>query len=475
MSIQIYNTLSRAKAPFEPIEAGKVGMYVCGPTVYDDCHIGHLMGPVLFDAIARWFAVRKYDVRFVINITDVDDKIINRSLATGEAWTEITARYTQQYYDFLQDLRVETVTDNPKCSEYIPRMITYIADLVKEDRAYAVSSGVYFDVSKQQGYGKLSGRKVDDMIAGARVESDSELRSPADFCLWKAAKKGEPSWESPWGAGRPGWHIECSVMATDKLGDNFDIHGGGDDLKFPHHENEIAQSEAHSGCYANCWMHNGLIQYDRVKIGKSDPRMKDPDFSKQFNARYLIDEHGAAVMRFFLLQGHYRRPFDFAPKNIVSAAAALTKLHKLLGPLMAEESAVRGPAVLEVALDDELQSLRDQFAAAMDDDFNTGAAISQLFSISNLARKRVGDAQTQALIMLRDCGRLLGLFQPVDAQVATAADDGAFDGVMSLLLELRQTARENRDFASSDLIRDRLGDMGIVIKDSKDGASWERA
>ena len=265
----IHNTLTRTKQPLEPLVPGQIGMYVCGPTVYDDCHIGHLMGPILFDAIARWLIARGYRVRFVNNITDIDDKIINRSLATGEPWESITQRYTAQYLSYLKRLHVVTVTDHPRCSDYIPSMISYIEDLMTKQRAYAAADGVYYDVQRQQSYGKLSGRKLDDMKAGSRIERDAALHHPGDFALWKQAKPNEPSWESPWGRGRPGWHIECSVMSHDTLGATFDIHGGGDDLKFPHHENEIAQGEAHGGGYARCWMHNGLIQYDGVKIGKS--------------------------------------------------------------------------------------------------------------------------------------------------------------------------------------------------------------
>lgn len=471
MSIQLYNSLTRAKETFQPLEANKVSMYVCGPTVYSDCHIGHLMGPVLFDAIARWLQFRGYDVRFAINITDVDDKIINRMKETGEPWEDITQRYTEQYYDFLKDLNVATVTDHPVCSDYIPKMISYIQDLVDKDIAYPVSNGVYFDVSKQADYGKLSGRKLDDMIAGSRIEADAELRNPADFCLWKIAKPGEPSWHSPWGAGRPGWHIECSVMATDLLGRQFDIHGGGDDLKFPHHENEIAQSEAHSGCYAKHWMHNGLIQYDGVKVGKSDPRMQDPDFARQFNARYLLDTHTPSVIRFFLLQGHYRRPFDFAPQNIKAAAAALQKLHKLLGPLLDESAAAD---IMQHTADATLAELRDKFCRSMDDDFNTGAAISQLFAMAQLARKSSSDKQQQVLLMLRDCGRLLGLFRVGEHLSNAGVQGGELDAVMQILIDIRQDARAQRNFELSDKIRDRLGEAGIIIKDSKDGASWER-
>ena len=475
-SIQVYNTLTRAKQAFVPLVAGRVGMYVCGPTVYDDCHIGHLMGPVLFDAVARWFAARGHQVRFVNNITDIDDKIINRSLATGEPWEAITSRYTAQYLGYLQRLHVTTVTDHPKCSAYIAPMITYIQDLVDGGRAYLAGDGVYYDVQLQQGYGKLSGRRVEDMLAGARIERDAGLHHPADFVLWKLAKPGEPSWPSPWGAGRPGWHIECSVMSDRTLGDTFDIHGGGDDLKFPHHENEIAQGEAHGGGYARCWMHNGLIQYEGVKVGKSDPRMKDPAFAGQFKADHLLDTYGAATIRFLLMQGHYRRPNDFAPGAIAAARTALGKLHRQLGALLDETVDVGLDALLALPLPAELAGPRAAFTAAMDDDFNTGAAIAALFGIAGEARRAAaGEAQQAALRLLRDLGRLLGLFQPGDgADTAQASAGGqALTGVMVLVLELRQQARAARDFAASDRIRDALTGAGITVKDAKDGAAWE--
>ncbi|MFW5844882.1 MAG: class I tRNA ligase family protein, partial [Planctomycetota bacterium] len=261
MSIVAYDSLSRSKAPLTTLEPDTVRMYVCGPTVYSDCHIGHLMGPVLFDAVARWLRFRGYAVRFVNNITDIDDKIILRSQETGEDWQTITERYTGQYLEFLRELHVTTITDHPRCSDYVERIVRYVEDLMAADRAYVVpEDGVYFDIARHAGYGKLSHRKAEDMQAGARIQRHASLRNPGDFCLWKLAKPGEPQWPSPWGAGRPGWHIECTVMSTTLLGDTFDIHGGGDDLKFPHHENEIAQGEAHGGAYAQRWMHNGLIQ-----------------------------------------------------------------------------------------------------------------------------------------------------------------------------------------------------------------------
>ena len=480
MPISVHNTLTRQTAPFVPLQAGKVGMYLCGPTVYDDCHIGHLMGPVLFDAVARWFRVRGLAVRLVNNITDIDDKIINRSIATGEAWDSITKRYTAQYLSYLARLKVTTVTDHPKCSDFIPQMVTYIQELISSGRAYAAADGVYYDVQKQEGYGKLSGRKLNEMVAGSRIERDSALHHPADFALWKQAKPGEPAWDSPWGKGRPGWHIECSVMSNETLGATFDIHAGGDDLKFPHHENEIAQGEAHGGKYACCWMHNGLIQYEGRKVGKSDERMKDQAFRKQFQADHLLDTYGATTVRFLLLQGHYRRPNDFAPTALTAARTALGRMHQQLGGLLAQPGEPQLDEVLARTLPAAAAKHREAFVAAMDDDFNTGQAIAQLFTLLTEARKAAGAEATAILTLVRDLGRFIGLFQPGDeadtAADATSAgaDDGTLQQVMGLVLEIRQQARANRDFATSDLIRDRLKGAGITVKDAKDGATWER-
>ncbi|MBA3687173.1 MAG: cysteine--tRNA ligase, partial [Planctomycetes bacterium] len=442
MAISVFNTLTRRKEPLAPIRPGEVGIYLCGPTVYDDCHIGHVAGPIMFDAVACWLRARDFRVRLVNNITDIDDKIINRSRETGEPWQAITRRYTDQYLGYLAQLKVSTISDHPRCSDYIPQMVAYIAELVRHDRAYVAADGVYFDIEKQAGYGKLSGRKLDEMIAGARIERDGGLRHPADFALWKLVKPGEPSWDSPWGAGRPGWHIECSVMSTALLGENFDIHAGGDDLKFPHHENEIAQAEAHSGCYANCWMHNGLLQYEGTKIGKSDPRMKDPEFRKQFRLDWILSSYGPSTVRFLILQGHYRRPSDFTSKQLEAQRKALGRLHRLLGPGMAEPGS---PTLAEIeratASDPTLAPHLARFAEVMDDDFRTGDAIAELFTVAKLETPA-------ALRLVRDLGRLLGLFQPgdeKDTQAETAAAGGAADqqvaALMELVLPLRQQVR----------------------------------
>jgi len=478
-TITVYDTLSREKRPFSPLVPGQVGIYLCGPTVYDDCHIGHVAGPILFDAAARWLRARGLRVRLVNNITDIDDKIITRARDTGEPWQAITERYTAQYLGYLRALQVDTITDHPRCSDFIPQMVAYIGDLVARDRAYAVAGdGVYFDVQKQPGYGKLSGRRIEDQLAGSRIERDAGLRHPADFCLWKLAKPGEPSWDSPWGGGRPGWHIECSVMATALLGANFDIHAGGDDLKFPHHENEIAQAEAHSGCYANCWMHNGLLQYEGTKIGKSDPRMREADFRNQFRLDHLLSTYGAPTVRFLLLQGHYRRPSDFAPAQLAAQRTALARLHKLLGPALDEPgSRTLADLASDAAGEPILREAFDRFCAVMDDDFRTGDALAVLFHLADVARK--GDpTRAGALRLLRDLGRLLGLFMPGDGR-ATAGEsvgsDARLAAAMGALLPLRQMVRAARDFTAADRIRARLGAVGIVIKDGKDGSDWEAA
>jgi cysteinyl-tRNA synthetase len=475
MSIQVYNSLTRAKAPLEPLEPGVVRMYVCGPTVYDDCHIGHLMGPVVFDTIGRWIVARGYRLQVVNNITDIDDKIIRRALETGEDWRSISERYTEQYLQFLRELGVTTISDHPRCTEYVEQMVAFIEQLVAEDRAYPTADGVYFDVERQLGYGKLSGRKVEDMQAGARVAAGADLRHPADFALWKKAKPGEPTWPSPWGDGRPGWHIECSVMASALLGPTFDIHGGGDDLKFPHHENEIAQSEAHGDAYAACWMHHGLIQYGGRKIAKSDPRMQDPEFALQFNARWLLDTYGAPAVRYFLVRSPYRSPIDFEPGTLRGARTGLVRLHKLLGALLEEPDEPTLDEILARELPAELAAQRATFVAAMDDDFNTGEAVAALFKLAVGAKGLAGDARDTALRLLRDLGRVLGLLMPGDAARLAAADcgDERLGAVLDAALAVRQGARERKDFATADGLRELFAAQSVKLLDGPSGSTWE--
>jgi cysteinyl-tRNA synthetase len=419
-------------------------------------------------------------VRFVVNITDIDDKIIRRAQEQGVGWQEIATKYGDQYFEYLRRLHVTTITDHPRCTDYVPEMVKFVERLVAEDKAYPTSDGVYFDVAKKEGYGKLSGRNLEDMQAGARIERSEELRNPADFALWKLSKPDEPSWPSPWGEGRPGWHLECSVMSRERLGSEFDLHGGGDDLKFPHHENEIAQSEAFGDAFAHIWLHHGLVQYGGSKISKSDPRMADPDFARQFQVAWLLETYGAAALRFFLLQGHYRRPIDFEPSNLASARTGLQRLQKQLGDLLTQESDVSLAEILARNLPSDLAGRRDDFCAAMDDDFNTGEAIGHLFGIAQIARRAGGERTGVALTLLRDLGRLLGLFQPDDARTEAAAESAgsgkhkdALAKVMELVVSLRQKARQAKDFETADAIREGLAAAGIAIKDGKSGTAWE--
>ncbi len=473
MTIQIHDSLTRELTPLQPLTPGEIGMYVCGPTVYSDSHIGHLMGPVIFDNAARWLRARGHEVRFVLNITDIDDKIINRAIETGEEWTAVAELYTQQFLDLIEELGVDTITDHPRCTEYVPKMITFIEELIDRGMAYETSDGVYFEVEKHEGYGKLSGRVLDDMQAGARIEVGSELHHPGDFALWKKAKPGEPTWDSPWGPGRPGWHIECSVMSSDLLGGRFDIHGGGDDLKFPHHENEIAQSEAHGDEFANLWMHNGLIQYGGRKVSKSDPRMQDPEFSRQFQARWLIDTYGAAVLRFFLIRSSYRRPIDFEPKNLGDARKGLTRLLKLLGERLEAPAEASLEEILARDLPEEVAERRARFCAAMDDDFGTGEAVAELFTLAKIAGEAEGAAREKVLLLMRDLGRLLGLMRPGDLGRlgGTGGGDERLGAVAEVLLALRRSAREARDFATADGLRDLITAQGIGVLDGAEGST----
>jgi len=478
MAIRIYDTLRRERVELEPLDPGAIGMYVCGPTVYDDCHIGHLMGPVVFDSVARWLRARGFGVRFVNNITDIDDKIINRALASGEEWRSIAERYTGQYVRFLEELGVVTITDTPRCTDYVPKMVAFIQELVDAGQAYEASDGVYFEVSEHAGYGKLSGRRLEEMQAGERVGTKTDLRNPADFALWKKAKPGEPTWESPWGPGRPGWHIECSVMSSILLGSAFDIHGGGDDLKFPHHENEIAQSEAHGDGFARIWMHNGLVQYGGRKISKSDPRMQDPEFARQFQARWLIDTYGPAAVRFFLVRSPYRRPVDFEPKNLEDARKGLARLHRLLGERLEEPATPQLDEILARPLPAALADRRDRFCAAMDDDFSSGEAVAELFSLAKLASDETGEGREQALALMRDLGRLLGLLEPGDRQRMGGTPEVADERlgrVVEALLNVRRSARAGRDFATADGLRDLVVGQGISVADGAEGSDWELA
>ncbi len=465
--LHIYNSLSRRKAVFVPIDAARVRMYVCGMTVYDYCHIGHARVLVVFDVVYRYLCTiyGRERVSYVRNVTDIDDKIIARARANGEDIGALTGRFIAAMHEDAHALGVLAPNEEPRATLHMDAIITMIATLVAKGYAYCADNGdVYYDVSRFSGYGRLSGKKLGDLRAGARVEIDTAKADPLDFVLWKAAKPGEPSWPSPWGSGRPGWHIECSVMSTHCLGEHFDIHGGGMDLKFPHHENEIAQSEAATGQpFVNTWMHNGFVRVDDEKMSKS--------LGNFFTIREVLACYAPEVVRYFILTSHYRRPLNYSDQHLDNARAGLTTLYTALRgiDMPAVETAISShPAV-------------DRFHAAMCDDFNTPQAIAELFELaSEVNRVRDTDpvvaAQTGAV--LRSLGGLLGLLGCESSDFLRAGAgvdaDGPAEAEIAQLIEARLAARANRDWVRADQIRAALKAQGIVLEDGAEGTRWRR-
>jgi cysteinyl-tRNA synthetase len=473
--LRIYNTLARDKQAFNPIVSGKVRMYVCGMTVYDYCHLGHARVLVVFDAVVRWLRASGYDVTYVRNITDIDDKIIKRAAENGESIEVLTGRFIQAMHEDAEALGVARPDFEPQATEYLPGMVRMIRALVDKGLAYPASNGdVYYSVHHFPGYGKLSGKSLDDLRAGARVDIDEAKKDPLDFVLWKAAKPGEPQWLSPWGAGRPGWHIECSVMSEALLGEHFDIHGGGQDLQFPHHENEIAQSEgAHDHPFVNYWMHNGFVRVDDEKMSKS--------LGNFFTVREILQKFAPEVVRFFILRAHYRSPLNYSDQHLADARQSLTRLYTAL-------KGIDAPAI-EI---DWNEPRAQRFKQAMDDDFNTPEAVAVLFEIAKeLNRSQsVRDAG-----LLRALGNTLGLLQQ-DAAVFSqgsyvlVAETGQFKLTghdaefrfargpekIDELIAARAAARKAKNFAEADRIRKELLDAGIVLEDKPGGVTeWRRA
>lgn len=456
--------------PFVPITPGKVKMYVCGPTTYNYIHVGNARPIVVFDSVRRYFSYIGYDVTYVSNFTDVDDKIINRANEEGRDPLELSASYIDAYYEDVEKLGVLRATVNPKVSENIPEIIAFIKGLIDKGYAYPLPNGdVYYSVRKFKDYGRLSGRDINDLLAGARVEVDENKHDPLDFALWKSAKPGEPYWESPWGKGRPGWHIECSAMSEKYLGNTFDIHGGGQDLIFPHHENEIAQSCAlHDAPMANYWMHNSFITVNGEKMSKSKGNF--------FFLRDILESFDGQTVRFYLLSVHYRSPLDFDDEKIAAAARGLERLK---GAWKSAHQAMQ----LAGSLDDEAsQTLRDatskakeNFCSAMDDDFNTALAISVLFDLAraiNIYLKGSAfDAETlrQAAGLLKELADVLGIV----IEEGTGAENGLTDGLMALIIDIRKQARAKKDFATADAIRDGLARLGVILEDGKAGTTWK--
>ena len=498
MSLKIYNTLTRKKEEFKPVEKGKVKMYVCGMTVYSDAHIGHARTYFAFDVIRRYFEYKGYKVNYVQNITDVDDKIINAANKEGVEALEYSKRFTDICLGDLDKLGIRRADIYPKASETIPEMIDLTKRIIDKGFGYEVGGDVYFSVERFPNYGKLSGQKIEKLMDGVRICSTDNKRNPFDFALWKSAKPGEPSWDSPWGKGRPGWHIECSAMSEKNLGLPFDIHGGGMDLRFPHHENEIAQAEAATGKeFAKIWMHIGLLTVDGEKMSKS--------IGNIVNVKDLLKKWDAEVVRFFFAQAHYRSPPDFSEKGLKNAEKGLDRIRRVKEKLESISIGAEGKIDEKNLSKDEKEYLKDiidfrsNFDKAMDDDFNTPLAISLFFDFVNKSNKffeSVSDPDKSlcehALDNLFELGNILTLFQPkivesgksddiVLEQIRTFATKyetnvkgKSIEGLLDTLLEIREKARKNKDWNTADEIRNELDKLGFEIQDTASGPVWRK-
>ena len=461
--LRLYNTLSRKKEDFQTLEPNVVKLYVCGVTVYNDAHVGHAMSALVFDVIRRYLEYRGYKVRHVMNYTDVDDKIINRARQLGEEPLKLSQRYIQDYNNDLKNLNVLPATSNPQVSKTMPLIIQFIQDLIDKGYAYAAQNGdVYFRVTRDEDYGKLSGRKIEDMQAGARIEVGEAKEHPMDFALWKAAKPGEIFWESSWGKGRPGWHIECSAMNLAELGEQIDIHGGGNDLIFPHHENEIAQTESYTGKpFARYWIHNGMLQLGGEKMSKS--------LGNIVSIKDFLSKRDADVMRMLVLSGNYRAPLIFNEETQDAAEKSLERLKSAFRPAPASAKGLSPEAASAIAT--QTETTQQSFTDAMDDDFNTPlamAALHELVKAINSARDSgANDEQLKpAQATLRELTGVLGL------HLQEKQGSGDADKFVDLLVEVRSEVRKQKLWATSDLIRNKLKELGVVIEDSKEGTKW---
>ena len=457
--LKIYNTLARCKQDFVPIEPGRVRMYVCGITVYDYCHLGHARFMLVFDMVQRWFRASGFDVTYVRNITDIDDKIIRRAVENGESIGDLTERFIRYMDEDAAALGMQKPDYEPRATKFIDGMQEIIKVLQAKGLAYQGANGdVNYSVRKFPGYGRLSGKTLDELRSGERVEVDPGKQDPLDFVLWKHAKEGEPSWPSPWGEGRPGWHIECSAMACKLLGTHFDIHGGGQDLQFPHHENEIAQSEgAFGGTFANYWMHNGFVRVDEEKMSKS--------LGNFFTIREVLQQYDAEVVRFFILRAHYRSPLNYTDHNLEDAKQALARLYTALNAVV--------PAVVWV---DWSEPSAARFKQAMDDDFGTPEAVAVLFDLAGEVNR---NRSTQTAGLLKALAGVLGLLQRRPADFlkgrASAAGSASADENIHGRIEARAAAKKAKNYAEADRIRKELLDAGIVLEDGPQGTTWRRA
>lgn len=464
--MKVYNTLTRTKEEFVPLEEGRVKMYVCGPTVYNYIHIGNARPFIIFDTLRRYLEYRGYDVTYVQNFTDVDDKIINRSHEEGISPEEVATKYIKEYFVDCDGLGIKRATVHPQVTDNIQQIIDFIKELEDKGYAYAVNGDVYFDTNKFEGYGKLSGQKQEDLEAGARIEVNDQKRHPMDFVLWKAKKEGEPGWDSPWGEGRPGWHIECSVMSKRYLGETIDIHAGGQDLTFPHHENEIAQSEARSGkTFSKYWMHNGYININDEKMSKSKGNF--------FTVRDISKLYDLEIVRFFMLSAHYRNPVNFSDEMLNQAKAGLERLYNTKEKLEFTLSNLKESTLTEkeVELVKELDNFRQKFIDAMDDDVNTADAVSVIFELAKLINSNVDE--NSSLEFAKKC---LDEFNELTKvlNIVNKKKDTVLDKDIEELIQKRTDAKKNKEFQLADDIRQQLLDMGIVLEDTRQGVKWKR-
>lgn len=473
MAIKIYNTLSRRKEPLEPLEPGKIRMYMCGPTVYDYFHIGNARPFILFDVFRRYLKYRGFEVTFVTNLTDIDDKIIKRANEENISATEVAEKYAAAFFEDARRLGIQPADAYPRATEHIPDIIALIEKLIQNGMAYQINGDVYYSVEKFAGYGKLSGKKIEELESGARIEVDPRKKNPLDFALWKAAKPGEPYWESPWGNGRPGWHIECSVMSSKYLGESFDIHAGGVDLVFPHHENEIAQSEGATGKpWVKYWMHNGFLNIEGEKMSKS--------LGNFFTAREILDRYHPAVIRMFFLLKHYRSPINFSEERIREAQNALDRIVSTLDRI---DAALTNQNLDEIAttatLAQAIDEMKTGFLNEMDDDFNTAGAMAKLFDLVReanliLSSYSPSPADLLALKKIKDIfiefDSFLGILSVREAKKPSIKEDQ----LIELLIQVRNELRVEKNWKLADHIRDELAKLGIELKDQPDKTIWSR-
>ena len=479
MAIRVYNTLRNRKEEFVPVEEGKVKMYVCGPTTYNYIHLGNARPIVAFDVVRRYFTYRGYDVTYVQNFTDVDDKIIKRANEEGMDPKDLANKYIEAYFEDAGRLGVQKASVHPRVTEHMDDIIEMVQQIIDNGYAYEVNGDVYFEVRKFAPYGKLSGRSIDEMQSGARIAVGEQKKDPLDFALWKAAKPGEPYWESPWGKGRPGWHIECSTMSKKYLGVTFDIHGGGADLIFPHHENEIAQSEGCNGCESvHYWLHNGFITINSEKMSKS--------LGNFFLLRDILDKFPGPVVRFYLMSTHYRSPLDFDDQKLAAAEKSLNRIHntyRTVGEKIAflakNGGADEGRKEKLIAICEEA---RAKVVEAMDDDFNTSLALAALFDVCKEVNTLVNDkafsgdeATVEGLkAVLAFFDEMNTIFDVIVPKEEESADDGLANDLLEMVMTLRTNARKNKDWTTADFIRDELKKLGIVIEDTPDGPRWKK-